>query len=232
MRRPTRMLLSAVMACVLAGSLPATASAADACSMGDAPVSELSEFGAQFVTICLINQQRGAAGAVPLSYNPKLFLAGHGHVVDMDTAQYFAHAAPDGSRVADRVAAQHYAPGGDATQIGEDLAWGNATLSTPRATVKAWMNSPTHRAAILDPAYREIGVGVRLGAPLAITPTGESALYAAVFGVIHAPRVTARSRSRARAPRTDHGRGGLSRRSEPPVRVVNAAAPRGGSRGR
>jgi hypothetical protein len=45
------------------------------------------------------------------------------------------------------------------------------------------MNSPEHAAVILDPAFREIGIGIRLGAPLTPVPAGENVTYAADFGV-------------------------------------------------
>ena len=45
-------------------------------------------------------------------------------------------------------------------EVGENIAWGTAALATPRAIVAAWMASPGHRANILDPRYRETGIGV------------------------------------------------------------------------
>ncbi|MEX0620621.1 MAG: CAP domain-containing protein [Solirubrobacterales bacterium] len=36
-------------------------------------------------------------------------------------------------------------------------------LGSPREIFKAWMNSPLHRAAILNGQYRELGVGFRMG---------------------------------------------------------------------
>jgi uncharacterized protein YkwD len=48
---------------------------------------------------------------------------------------------------------------------GENIAWGEKGLSTPKSIVKAWMGSPGHRANILDRSFREIGLGVSLGSP-------------------------------------------------------------------
>ena len=79
--------------------------------------------------------------------------------------------------------AQGYAPGDGQWQIGETLAWGSAERSTPRAIVQGWMNSPQHVGVLLDPSFREIGIGVRFGAPVAPVPLGESVTYAAEFGV-------------------------------------------------
>ena len=40
-----------------------------------------------------------------------------------------------------------------------DIAWGTGLLSSPVAIVDGWMHSPPHRAVILTPQFREIGVG-------------------------------------------------------------------------
>jgi len=46
--------------------------------------------------------------------------------------------------------------------VGEDIAWGTGLLSSPVAIVDSWMKSPPHRAVILTPQFREIGVGTAL----------------------------------------------------------------------
>ena len=200
MRRLPRVLVCAILAAAFAGGTAPVASAADACSLGDTPVSQLSEFGAQFVTICLINEQRAGAGVAALTYNAKLYLAAEGHAVDMVDGRYFAHAGRDGSSVVERVTAQTYASPDDGTQLGEDLAWGSAARATPRAAVEGWLASPAHRAVMLHPEFREIGIGVRLGAPVTGVVFGESVTYAASFGVVIPARTAVgRARSRARS---------------------------------
>ena len=44
--------------------------------------------------------------------------------------------------------------------VGENLAAGQ---ETPVEVMKVWMESPSHAAIILDPAWRQVGVGVRAG---------------------------------------------------------------------
>ena len=56
------------------------------------------------------------------------------------------------------------------------------SLATPRGAINAWMNSPEHRANILQRGYRELGVGVALGTPKAGLSGG--ATYTVDFGVI------------------------------------------------
>lgn len=58
------------------------------------------------------------------------------------------------------------------TRVGENVAAG---YQTGRAAVKAWMNSPLHRANILEPGFRKLGMAMRRSA--------EGTPYAAqVFG--------------------------------------------------
>lgn len=47
---------------------------------------------------------------------------------------------------------------------GENLAWGSRARARPGAIVRAWLASPGHRANLLRPGYRRIGVGTAKGA--------------------------------------------------------------------
>jgi uncharacterized protein YkwD len=49
------------------------------------------------------------------------------------------------------------------TRVGENLAWGTGSLGRPYAIFSTWLRSPAHRANILDPAFRDLGVAVRRG---------------------------------------------------------------------
>ena len=64
--------------------------------------------------------------------------------------------------------------------VGENLAWGSGTRSTPREIVNAWMKSPGHRANILQRRFREIGIGVVFEAPHGSSST--AATYTTTFG--------------------------------------------------
>lgn len=48
--------------------------------------------------------------------------------------------------------------------FGENMAWGGGPLGTPGALVAAWMRSPGHRAILLRPGWRRVGIGVASGA--------------------------------------------------------------------
>ncbi|HSD78940.1 MAG TPA: CAP domain-containing protein [Solirubrobacteraceae bacterium] len=104
----------------------------------------------------LIDRIRVRHGLRALHTNRRLGRAARRHSADMRRRGYFAHDGPDGTP-GGRVAAAGYRP---AALIGETLAWGTGPLARPRALVRTWMASPPHRATILTPAFREIGVGV------------------------------------------------------------------------
>jgi hypothetical protein len=95
--------------------------------------------------------------------------------------RFFAHTMPDGRGLADRVRPTHYLPERGSWVLGENLAWGSGALATPRSIVAGWMNSPGHRANVLDPGYRDIGVIVVPGSPTRRFTGG--ATYVADFGV-------------------------------------------------
>ena len=75
---------------------------------------------------------------------------------------------------------QDYVKPGQGWTLGENLAWGSYQLATPKSIVRSWMNSPGHRANILNGRFREIGIGVVDGAP--VPGTSHAATYATSFG--------------------------------------------------
>ena len=78
---------------------------------------------------------------------------------------FFAHEAPDGTDVVDRLTAAGYIRLGSGWEVGENLAWAQGVPASPRNVVKAWMESPGHKANVLTRSYREIGIGIVLGTP-------------------------------------------------------------------
>ena len=76
---------------------------------------------------------------------------------DILARQYFEHTAPDGKTVSDLVAIAGYSY----VRVGENLALGDFSSNDDLLT--AWMNSPGHRANILDTRYQDIGIGVAYG---------------------------------------------------------------------
>jgi len=49
------------------------------------------------------------------------------------------------------------------TRVGENLGFGSGSLGRPYAIFSNWMRSPAHRANILSPGFRDLGIALRLG---------------------------------------------------------------------
>lgn len=155
------------------------ASAATVCASADGPTAQTSTVALANSALCLVNQERSSRGLKPLKSNRRLAKAAGGHARDMVIRGYFSHDSANGATFVDRIRKAGYVPGRALPSLGEDLAWGSGTLGTPREIVTGWMNSPGHRANILDPRFREAGMGVAIGDPGA----GEDGvLYALDFG--------------------------------------------------
>jgi len=135
-------------------------------------------------TLCLINEQRADHGEQVLTESGKLADAAQGHSEDMVARNYFEHTSPSGEEFQDRIIASGYVPRGSAYELGENIDVGTLSLSTPAATVTAWMNSPEHRANILNPEFRETGVGVAAAAPAYFSEGEAGATYTQDFGVL------------------------------------------------
>jgi uncharacterized protein YkwD len=130
---------------------------------------------------CLMVAERAARGAGGLSRESRLVAAAQGHSDDMGRRRYFAHDSPEGDSVGDRARSTGFSPRiGRTWRVGENLYYGSGPLGTPRRVVRGWMESPSHRAAILDPAFTQVGVGLALGRPDEHRPPG--VLATAVFG--------------------------------------------------
>jgi uncharacterized protein YkwD len=99
----------------------------------------------------LVNDERAAADCPALAVDERLAEAAGAHAADMVDRQYFDHTSPDGSTPASRAEAAGYSGA-----VAENIATG---YSTAVAVVEGWMDSPGHRANILDCDQRVTGVG-------------------------------------------------------------------------
>ena len=121
---------------------PCPRAAPATCSGGDlVPTSaNLAQVGA--ATLCLINQQRAAAGLPALRETAALDAAAASHSADMVAKNYFDHVAPTGLGLVDQVLGAGYATVGTLLDLGENIATGVDSLATPASTVASWMASP------------------------------------------------------------------------------------------
>lgn len=114
------------------------------------PTPEMSVEEMASEVIRLTNIERVKAGRSPLQYHAGLQRAAM--VRAEEITRKFSHIRPDGT---DSSTALY--ENGVSCSCGENIAAGQ---KTPEAVVRAWMNSPGHKAAILDPDATHIGVGV------------------------------------------------------------------------
>ena len=106
--------------------------------------------------VTLTNAERAKAGCGPLAVNATLTAVAQAHSQDMATNNYFDHNSQDGRTPFDRMTAAGYRY----STAAENIAAGQRT---PQDVMTAWMNSPGHRANILDCALKQIGVGYATG---------------------------------------------------------------------
>jgi uncharacterized protein YkwD len=130
--------------------------------------------------LCLHNQIRAAHHLPLLKQNPRLIKAAVAHSSNMVNDGYFDHTDPSGDTFVDRILGSGYVKRNAGWTLGENLAWGTGDLSTPQGVMNSWMASPGHKANILKRAYREVGIGIRLGVP---SDDGVGATYTTDFGV-------------------------------------------------
>lgn len=106
--------------------------------------------------VALVNQERAKAGCGALTEDPLLEKAAQDHSDDMAARAFFDHTNPDGADPGQRITAAGY----KWSTYGENIAQGQQTAE---AVMESWMNSPGHRANILNCSFKDIGVGIHKG---------------------------------------------------------------------
>jgi uncharacterized protein YkwD len=107
--------------------------------------------GAEDVMLQRINSARASAGLSPLRMDAALRTAARAHSLDMYQRHYFSHQTPDGKTPYDRLQAvnAHY------LTAGENIAF----APDPNQAWDSLMQSPDHRANILNPDFQCVGIG-------------------------------------------------------------------------
>jgi uncharacterized protein YkwD len=104
--------------------------------------------------LTLVNQARASQGLQPLVLNAALNRAGQSYAQTMASTNCFSHTCPPVTDFVQRAVQAGYSPW---TNLGENIAAGYATTDD---TFNGWMNSSGHRANILNPNFRDMGLGV------------------------------------------------------------------------
>ncbi len=105
-----------------------------------------------------LNATRVSRGLRPLVLSNQLQEAAVSHSRSMLEGGFFAHESRDGSSFTMRIK-RYYRPSGFHTwSAGENLLCNTARLDAGTA-IEAWLDSPAHRDNMLDPGWREVGIG-------------------------------------------------------------------------
>lgn len=178
--RKTTSIIALACAAGLAFASPAAAAGSD-CANADAAPGTVTPKTLQAATLCLLNEERAARGLGPLKAHKKLERAALGFSKEMVSKRFFDHVSPGGSTLSSRIKKVKYTKGARSWSLGENIAWGTGSQGSPTRIVDAWMKSPGHKRNILDARFREIGVGIAAGAPVA-TGSSVGMTYTTDFG--------------------------------------------------
>lgn len=121
-----------------------------------APVEMSAQAAAAAEVLQLVNQERAQVGCSAVAANSSLTELARDFSADMAARGFFDHTDPDGASPWDRAA-----KAGITDLGGENIARGQADAA---AVMEAWMNSPGHKANILNCDFKTLGVGVHFGA--------------------------------------------------------------------
>lgn len=116
------------------------------------PSSNVDNLAYEQEVVRLVNEQRAKSGLGALTLNSELSNIARIKSQDMLDNNYFSHTSPNFGSTFTLLGKY----GISYRTAGENIAMGYAT---PQAVVTGWMNSPGHRANILNASYTKIGVG-------------------------------------------------------------------------
>lgn len=122
-----------------------------------------------------INSERTQRYISALTFNSKLESAATAKSNDMLRRSYFAHVNPDGQYVWPLIESAGYYP---YITLGENLAM---DFFSNDAVISAWMNSPTHRANLLNEKFEDQGLASIFGT---YEPGHDSYLITSLFGAL------------------------------------------------
>lgn len=203
--RRTALALAAAVLC--ASVTTGRALAEDPCM--SAAIAQSASLSDELAAACAINRERTARGLRSLRWEPALADAARRYSEEMVARRFFSHVSPSGGRLRARVAVTGYLCRAARWRLGEVLAWGTGWQGTPAGVVDAWLASPSHREILLRPGYRDLGVGVAPGVPLAGAANAGGETYTAELGTRRRPSSAACAQGGA----ASSVRGGARRRS-------------------
>jgi uncharacterized protein YkwD len=170
-------------ACVLAAGTARAATASSSCRGADLRPSAATVPAVDAAVLCLVNEIRSAYHLRPLHANRELGRVAASQVTAMVQWDYFADIRPSGQTPLALVALTRYPAHAAEFAVGENIAWGTGSYTTPAHVVAEWMASAPHRQIMLSGSYRDAGVAVTPAVPGVVNAGGGGATYAIELGV-------------------------------------------------
>ncbi|MFJ8602753.1 CAP domain-containing protein [Streptomyces shenzhenensis] len=131
---------------------PSAPAAPEPTERTSAPTTVSAQAAAEAAVLRLVNEERAKEGCSALTANGALTRLAEAFSEDMAARDFFDHTDPDGATPWDRAT-----EAGITGLGGENIARGQADAA---AVMAAWMDSPGHRANILNCDFKTLGVGV------------------------------------------------------------------------
>jgi uncharacterized protein YkwD len=119
----------------------------------------------QAAVLCLVNEERSARDLRTLRASGALDASSVAHSADMVANHYLAHEREGRPRLLERIRSARYFAGAAGGIYSENIGIGAEGRASAADLVTAWMDSAAHRANILHPAFREMGVGIAFAPP-------------------------------------------------------------------
>ena len=128
----------------------------------------------------LHNQTRVSNGLSRFCVHPALQQAARAHSKEMIDRDYFYHNSYNGEKMANRLKRYGYTPQpGRYWTVGENIAYNSSTgTASADKAHSQWINSPGHKANILNKNFKQIGIGAVYGS----FNTSNGTMWTANFG--------------------------------------------------
>lgn len=153
----------------------------ESCDGASEPITEDNLRNAETTIRCLTNAVRRQKGLGELEFDERLAGAAAARSEAMAEANVFGHYVPGDSSVRTAVRGTGWIPENASWLLGENIAAAQKGSATPAVIVRSWLDSPTHRANILNRYFRKIGLGVVAAVPRRGAEPG--ATVTQIFGV-------------------------------------------------
>jgi uncharacterized protein YkwD len=164
-------------ASVALAAAPGTTAALASCPHANAHPHQASLANLRLAMRCLVNKKRDKHGLHLLKENDRLGVAARRHTEIMLREDCFKHRCQGEPALGKRVKRSGYLKGAKHYYFAEDIGFDR----TPKRMIQRVMNDRYNRRNILNPDFRDIGVGAGWGAPKKSRDDSKYATYTILF---------------------------------------------------